>query len=122
MYRRGLPPNMPRSGIYCLLPIAIPPTEQSAAAVGYFDKGSGMANDFAMIDRALDEVLVQLGGMVLTLASPQITRTGEERQALARSVNQYSVCAASSNVPRVKGLQAQLEESIRPQLRLVINR
>jgi hypothetical protein len=87
-----------------------------------FDKGSGMANDFAMIDRALDEVLVQLGGMVLTLASSQITKTGEERQALARSVNQYSICAASSNDPRVKGLQAQLEESIRPQLRLVINR
>jgi hypothetical protein len=35
-----------------------------------------MASEFAMIDRALDKVLVQLGGMVLTLASPQVTRTG----------------------------------------------
>jgi hypothetical protein len=43
-----------------------------------------MASEFAMIDRALDELLVQLGGMVLTLASPKVTRTGEERQALAR--------------------------------------
>jgi hypothetical protein len=112
MYRRGLPQYMPRSGIYCLLPIAILPTEQSAAAVGCSLKESGMANDFAIIDRALDEVPVQLGGMVLTLASPQITKTGEERQALARSVNQYSICAATSNDPRAKGLKAQLEESM----------
>jgi hypothetical protein len=49
-----------------------------------FAKGNVMASEFAKIDRALHEELVQLGGMVLTLASPQVTRTGEERQALAR--------------------------------------
>jgi hypothetical protein len=49
-----------------------------------------MANEFAMIDRALDEVLVQLGGMVLTLASPEVTTTTEQRQAFARSVDRYS--------------------------------
>jgi hypothetical protein len=78
-----------------------------------------MASEFTKIDRALDEVLVQLGGMILTLASPQITRTGEERQALARSVSQYAVCAASSDDPRVKELRAKLEQSVRPRLRLV---
>ena len=81
-----------------------------------------MNNDFAMIDRALDEVLVQLGGMVLTLASPRITQTREERQALARSVSQYSVCAATSNDPRVKNLKAELEKSIRPKLKLIISK
>jgi len=81
-----------------------------------------MANDFAIIDRALDEVLVQLGGMVLTLASPQITKTVEERQALVRSVNQYSVCAASSNDLRVMDLKARLEASIRPRLKLIVCR
>jgi hypothetical protein len=78
-----------------------------------------MASEFAKIDQALDEVLVQLGGMVLTLASPQVTRTGEEREALARSVSQYAVCAASSDDPRVKELRAKLEQSVRPRLRLV---
>jgi hypothetical protein len=78
-----------------------------------------MASEFANIDRALNEVLVQLGGMVLTLASPQVTRTGEERQALARSVSQYAVCAASSDDPRVKELRAKLEQSVRPRPRLV---
>ena len=53
-------------------------------------------DQFAGMDRALDEILVQLGGMVLRLSSPQVTRTPEERHALARSVNQYSVCAAHS--------------------------
>lgn len=81
-----------------------------------------MASEFAKIDRALDEVLVQLGGMVLTLASPQVTRTGEERQALARSVSQYAICAASSDDPRVKELRAKLEQSMRPRLRLVASK
>ena len=35
------------------------------------------------IDRNIDEVLVNLGRMVLRLSSPQVTRTREERQALA---------------------------------------
>jgi hypothetical protein len=64
-----------------------------------------MASEFAMIDRALDELLVQLGGMVLTLASPKVTRTGEERQALARSVSQYAISAASPDDSRVKELR-----------------
>jgi len=81
-----------------------------------------MANEFAAIDQALDEVLVQLGGMVLSLASPQVTKTGEERQALARSVNQYAICAANSDDPRVKELKARLDESLKPQLRLIISR
>jgi hypothetical protein len=84
-------------------------------------KGSGMADKFAVIDRVLDEVLVQLGGMVLTLASPRVTKTAEERQALARSVRQYAICAANSDDPRVKELKARLEDSVRPKLQVVIN-
>jgi hypothetical protein len=85
-------------------------------------KGSDMANEFAAIDLALDEVLVQLGGMVLTLASPKVTRTIEQKQALARSVNQYAVCAANSDDPRVKELKTKLEELLKPQLQLVVSR
>jgi hypothetical protein len=77
---------------------------------------------FAGMDQALDEVLVQLGGMVLRLSSPQVTRTAEERQALKRSVNQYAVCAAHSQDPRVHQLKSELEETIKPQLRLVTSR
>jgi len=79
-------------------------------------------NQFARMDRALDEVLVQLGGMVLRLSSPEVTRTAEERQALKRSVNQYAVCAAHSDDPRVHQLKSELEETIKPQLRLVASR
>ncbi len=81
-----------------------------------------MASEFAVIDRALDEVLVQLGAMVLTLASPHVTRTGEERLALARSVSQYAICASSSDDPRVKELRAKLEQSLRPKPRLVVSK
>ena len=66
-------------------------------------------NQFAGMDRALDEMLVQLGGMVLRLSSPEVTRTPEERHALACSVNQYSVCAARSGDPRVHQLKVELE-------------
>jgi hypothetical protein len=76
----------------------------------------------AGVNRALDEVLVQLGGMVLRLSSPQVTRTPEERHALACSVNQYSVCAARSDDPRVHQLKAELEATIKPHLRLVASR
>ena len=41
---------------------------------------------------------------------------------LACSVNQYSVCAARSGDPRVHQLKAELEETIKPQLRLVASR
>jgi hypothetical protein len=74
------------------------------------------------VNRALDEILVQLGGMVLRLSSPRVTRTAEERRALARSVSQYSVCAARSDDPRVHQLKSELEATIRPHLRLVASR
>jgi hypothetical protein len=81
-----------------------------------------MTNEFAAIDRAVDEVLVQLGRMVLTLASPKVTRTIEQRQALARSVSQFAFCAENSDDPRVKELKTKLEGSLKPQLRLVVSR
>jgi hypothetical protein len=79
-------------------------------------------DQIASVNRALDEVLVQLGGMVLRLSSPQVTRTPEERRALACSVNQYSVCAARSDDPRVHRLKSELEATIKPHLRLVASR
>ena len=79
-------------------------------------------NELARIDQALDELLVQLGGMVLRLSSPEVTRSGEERHALARSVRQFSVCAARSGDPRVHRLKAELDETLKPQLRLVASR
>ena len=78
--------------------------------------------EFARIDSALDELLVQLGRIVLRLSSPQVTRSGEERRALARSVHQYAVCAAGSDDPRVLQLNAELQETIKPRLRLVASR
>lgn len=72
--------------------------------------------------QALDEMLVHLGAMVLRLSSPEVTRTPEERHALACSVNQYAVCAAHSGDPRVQRLKAELEEKIKPRLRLVASR
>jgi hypothetical protein len=71
------------------------------------------------MDRALDGTLVQLGGMVLRLSSPEVTRTPEERHALARSVNQYSVCAARSGDPRVQEIKAELEATLKLRLRMV---
>jgi hypothetical protein len=79
-------------------------------------------NEFTGMDRALDEMLVQLGGMVLRLSSPEVTRTPEERRALACSVNQYSLCAARSDDPRVQQLKTELEETVKPRLRLVASR
>jgi hypothetical protein len=79
-------------------------------------------NEIARIDRALDELLVQLGGMVLRLSAPEVTRTPEERCALAKSVNQYAVCAARSEDPRVQKLKCELEATLRPRLRLVASR
>ena len=79
-------------------------------------------NEFARMDRALDEMLVQLGGMVLRLSSPQVTRSDDERRALARSVNQYALCAARSGDPCVQQLRSELEETLKPRLRLVVSR
>jgi hypothetical protein len=77
---------------------------------------------FAGFNKSLDEMLVQLGGIALRLSSPLVTRTPEERRALARSVHQYSACAAHSADPRVHRLRSELEAAIRPRLRLVVNR
>jgi hypothetical protein len=74
------------------------------------------------IDRNIDEVLVNLGRMVLRLSSPQVTRTREERQALARSVGQFSLCATRSGDPRVQELAKALQDTLKPRLRLVANR
>jgi hypothetical protein len=79
-------------------------------------------NQIVGMDRALDEMLVQLGGMVLRLSSPDVTRTSEERNALKRSVNQYSVCASRSDDPRVHQIKVELEETLKPKLRLVASR
>jgi len=60
-------------------------------------------NQFAGVDRALDEMLVQLGGMVLRLSSPQVTRTPEERHALAvlgQSI--FDVCGALGRSARAR--------------------
>jgi hypothetical protein len=81
-----------------------------------------MIEQIAKIDRALDELLVGLGHMVLRLSSPQITRSREEREALARSVNQFSTCAARSNDPRVTKLAEELQDTLKPRLRLVASR
>jgi len=78
--------------------------------------------ELAGIDHAIDELLVQLGGLVLRLASPEVTKRPDERRALARSVNQYAVCAARSDDPRVHELKAELDETVKPRLRLVASR
>jgi hypothetical protein len=70
--------------------------------------------DAMKIDRVLDEVLVNLGAMVLRLADPRVTRTAEERQALIQSVRQYACCADRSADPRVHELRNELEETIKP--------
>ncbi len=71
-----------------------------------------MIEEIGKIDKAIDELLVNLGGMVLRLASPEITRTREERQALARSVNQFSTCALTSKDARVRTLAVKLEATL----------
>jgi hypothetical protein len=78
--------------------------------------------EVAAIDRAIDELLVQLGEMVMRLSSPQVTKRDDERRALMRSVNQFSACAARSDDPRVHELKARLDEAIKPRLRLVSSR
>jgi hypothetical protein len=74
------------------------------------------------IEKIIDELLVNLGDMVMRLAHPHITRTREEREALARSVHQFSVCAATSKDPRVRQLAEDLEDMLKPRLRLVASR
>jgi hypothetical protein len=76
----------------------------------------------ARIDRTIDELLVNCGELVLRLSDPQITRTPAERRALIRSVDQFSVCAAASKDARVHDLAEQLQDVVRPRLRLVSSR
>ena len=73
----------------------------------------------ATIDVALDEMLVNLAAIVLRLARPELTRTPEARRALAQSVRQYAVCAKRSSDPRVHELKSQLDETLKPSLRIV---
>jgi hypothetical protein len=75
--------------------------------------------NLATIDVALDEMLVNLAAIVLRLSKPELTRTPEARRALAQSVHQYAVCAARSNDPRVQDLKSQLEQTLKPSLRVV---
>ena len=65
--------------------------------------------ELARFDRALDEMLVRLGEMVLRLSHPDVTRTPEERHALVLSVNQFAVCTARSGDPCVHQLRMDLE-------------
>ena len=74
------------------------------------------------IDGIIDELLVQLGEMVKRLSHPQVTRSRDEREALMRSVRQFAVCAANSRDPRVLRLAEDLEQTLKPRLRLVASR
>ncbi len=73
----------------------------------------------ATVDIALDEMLVNLAAIILRLAKPELTQTPEARRALAQSVHQYAVCAKRSSDPRVQELRSQLEETLKPSLRIV---
>jgi hypothetical protein len=87
-----------------------------------------MMDEIAKIDQALDELLVNLGGLVLRLA--KLSTTEAEARALAHSVDQFSTCALGSKDGRVRALAAQLEATrlaacaapARPRLRLVVSR
>jgi hypothetical protein len=54
--------------------------------------------DVAKIDHGLDDALVGLGKIVLRLAHPSVSRTADERRALAKSVSQFALCANKSAV------------------------
>ena len=81
-----------------------------------------MIEQIQKIDSIIDELLVQLGEMVKRLSHPQVTRSGDERAALARSVRQFAVCAATSKDARVLQLAQDLEQIQKPGLRLVSSR
>ena len=78
--------------------------------------------DLARIDGALDDLLVNLGALVLRLANPEVSRTIEARRALAQSVHQFSVCARRSTDPRLQQINHDLLETLRPRLRVVASR
>jgi hypothetical protein len=60
-------------------------------------------DEFAKIDRMLDELLVSLGCMALRLSSPDVTKTADERKALARSIDQYACARAARATPACGG-------------------
>jgi hypothetical protein len=70
-------------------------------------------DETAKIDHILDELLVSVGKMVLRLSHPTVTKTPDEREALARSVARYSICACRSAKPRVHKLKAELEDVLK---------
>jgi len=77
-------------------------------------------DDYADINRTLDEVLVNLALIVLRVSKPDVTKTPEARHALVLSVKKFSQCATHSTDPRVQWLKNELEETLRPPLRLVM--
>lgn len=79
-----------------------------------------MKNELDKIDRTLDEMLVNLGAIVLRLAA--VSKTAPELRALAQSVHQYTVCAGRSSDPRVQRLRTELEATVQPPLKLVSSR
>jgi hypothetical protein len=78
--------------------------------------------DIATIDRALDDLLVNLGGLVLRLANPELSTTLAERRALAQTIRQFSVCARRSSDPRLEQINNDLLDTLRPHLRLVASK
>jgi len=76
-------------------------------------------SNLGTIDVALDEMLVNLAAIVLRLSKPELTTTPEARRALTQSVHQYAACAARSTDPRVHELKSQLEQTVKPGLRIV---
>jgi hypothetical protein len=117
----GALPRFSSSAVYFRLALT---TEARNGASGQplFCHRSSAMTEFAEIDRAIDGVLVQLGQMVLRLSNAHAGTNAAERQALARSVNQFSVCAANSGDTRVHALKAELEKTLKPRLRLISSR
>ena len=76
-------------------------------------------NEHGNIDCALDEMLVNLAAIVLRLSKPDLTNTPEARHALVQSVQQYTACAARSSDPRVHEWKARLQETLKPDLRVI---
>jgi hypothetical protein len=74
-------------------------------------------DELSRIDHAVDEMLANLGAIMLRLAA--ISARPDERHALVQSVHQYAVCAARSADPRVLQLKQQLDATLKPKLRLV---
>ena len=65
-------------------------------------------DNVAGINRAIDDLLVNLGEIVLRLSVPAVTRSVAEHAALTRSVEKFATCAASSHDVRVQRLAMQL--------------